>query len=75
MVVVSMSNKNFDEIINNIKSKKSNEETQEYLMKNLSSEQNKKLKEVLNDKEAIKKLLSTPKAQELLKKFREEKND
>ncbi len=70
-----MSNKNFDEIINNIKSKKSNEETQEYLMKNLSSEQNKKLKEVLNDKEAIKKLLSTPKAQELLKKFREEKND
>ncbi len=70
-----MSNKNFDEIINNIKSKKSNEETQEYLMKNLSSEQNKKLKEVLNDKEAIKKLLSTPKAQELLKKLREEKND
>ena len=75
MVVVSMSSKNFDEIINNIKSKKSNEETQEYLMENLSSEQNKKLKEVLNDKEAIKKLLSTPKAQELLKKFREEKND
>ena len=70
-----MNNKNFDELINNIKSKKSNEETQEYLMKNLSSEQNKKLKEVLNDKEAIKKLLSTPKAQELLKKFREEKND
>ena len=75
MVVGSMSNKNCDEIIDNIKSKKSNEETQEYLMKNLSSEQNKKLKEVLNDKEAIKKLLSTPKAQELLRKFREEKND
>lgn len=75
MVVVSMSNNNFDEIIKGIKSKKSNEETQDYLMKNLTPNQNKKLKEVLSDKEAIKKLLSTPKAQELLKKFTEDKND
>lgn len=75
MVVVSMSNKNFDEIIDNIKSKKSNEETQEYLMKNLSSKQSQKLKEILSDKEAVKKLLSTPKAQELLRKFTEDKND
>ncbi len=70
-----MSNKNFDEIINNIKSKKSKEETQEYLMKNLSSEQNQKLKEILSDRKSIEKLLSTPKAQELLKKFTEGKND
>lgn len=75
MVVVSMNNKKFDEIINNIKSKKSNEETQEYLKKNLSSEQNRKLKEILGDRKAIEKLLSTPKAQELLKKFTEDKND
>ena len=73
MVVVSMSNKNFDEIIDNIKSKKSNEETQEYLMKNLSAEQNQKLKEILSDRKSIEKLLSTPKAQELLKKFMEDK--
>ena len=75
MVVVSMSNRNFDEIINDIKSKKSKEETQEYLMKNLSSEQNQKLKEILSDRKSIEKLLSTPKAQELLKKFTEGKND
>ena len=74
MVVVSMSN-NFDELIKGIKSKKSKEETQDYLMKNLTPNQNKKLKEVLSDKEAVKKLLSTPMAQELLKKFTEDKND
>ena len=36
MVVVSMSNNNFDEIIKGIKSKKSDEETQDFLMKNLT---------------------------------------
>lgn len=70
-----MSNKNFDEIINNIKSKRSSKETEEYLKENLSTEQNQKLKEILSDKKAIEKLLSTPKAQELLKKFTEGKND
>lgn len=75
MVVVSMSNNNFDEIIKGIKSKKSDEETQDFLMKNLTPNQNKKLKEILSDKETVKKLLSTPKAQELLKRFTEDKND
>lgn len=70
-----MSNKNFDEIINNIKSKRSSKETEEYLKENLSTEQSQKLKEILSDKKAIEKLLSTPKAQELLKKFTEGKND
>ncbi len=70
-----MSNKNFDEIINNIKSKKSNEETKDYLMQNLNENQSKKLKEVLSDKSALEKLLSSPKAQELLKKFTEDKDD
>ena len=70
-----MSNKNFDEIINNIKAKRSSKETEEYLKKNLSTEQSQKLKEILSDKKAIEKLLSTPKAQELLKKFTEGKND
>ena len=75
MVVVSMSNNNFDEIIKGIKSKNSDEETQDFLMKNLTPNQNKKLKEILSDKETVKKLLSTPKAQELLKRFTEDKND
>lgn len=70
-----MSNMNFDELIKGIKSKKSKEETKEFLEKNLSPDQNKQLKDVLSDKEAIRRLLSTPKAQELLKKFTEGKND
>lgn len=70
-----MNNKNFDEIINNIKSKKLNKETKDYLMNNLDENQSKKLKEVLSDKSALQKLLSSPKAQELLKKFTEGKND
>ena len=70
-----MNNNNFDEIIKGIKSQKTDEETQDYLMKNLSPNQNKMLKEVLSDKETLKKILSTPKAQELLKKFAEGKND
>lgn len=75
MVVVSMNNNNFDEIIKGIKSQKTDEETQDYLMKNLSPNQSKMLKEVLSDKETLKKILSTPKARELLKKFTEDKND
>ena len=70
-----MYNKNFDEIISNIKAKKSSKETEEYLKSSLSAEQSHKLKEVLGDRKAIEKLLSTPKAQELLKKFTEDKND
>lgn len=75
MVVVAMSNKNFDEIINSIKSKKSNEEAQDYLMKNLSPNQSRKLQEVMSDRTALEQLLSTPKAQELLKRITEGKND
>ncbi len=70
-----MNNNNFNEIINSIKSKKSKEEAQDYLMKNLTPNQSKKLHEVMSDRTALEKLLSTPKAQELLKKFTEDKND
>ncbi len=68
-----MNNKNFDEIINGIKGKKSNAETEEYLKKNLTPTQTKKLNDVLSDKNALQQLLSTPKAQELLKRFTEDK--
>ncbi|MBQ8766943.1 MAG: hypothetical protein IJZ16_09070 [Clostridia bacterium] len=69
-----MSNKNFDEIIEKIKNKKSNDEAKEYLMNSLNSDQSKKLNELLSDKDALKSFLSSPKAQELLKRFTGDKN-
>ncbi len=70
-----MNNNNFNEIIKGIKSQKSDEEAQDYIMKNLSPNQTKQLKEVLSDKETLRKILSTPRARDLLKKFTEDKND
>lgn len=69
-----MSNKNFDEIIEQIKNKKSNDEAKEYLMNSLNSDQSNKLNELLSDKDALKSFLSSPKAQELLKRFTGGKN-
>lgn len=39
------------------------------LLNNLGPEQSEKVKQILSDKKAASKLLSTPKAKELLKKF------
>lgn len=39
------------------------------LLNNLGPEQSEKVKKILSDKKAASKLLSTPKAKELLKKF------
>ncbi len=64
-----MNNMNLDELINGIKSKKSDTETEEYIKKSLTPDQTKKLNEILSDKSALQKLLSSPKAQEILKKF------
>lgn len=75
MVVFSMSNNNFDEIVGKIKNQKDKTEAQDFLMKKLNPTQSKKLQEVMSDKDALSKLLSTPQAQELLKKFMEDKND
>ena len=44
-------------------------------MKNLNSSQTKKIQEVMSDRTALEQLLSTPQAQELLKKFTGDKND
>ncbi len=68
-----MNNNNFDEIISGIKEKKSNAEAEEYLKKNLTPNQTKKLNDILSDKSALQQLLSSPKAQELLKRFTEDK--
>lgn len=69
-----MSNNNFDEIINGIKGQNSKKGAEDYLMKQLSTDQSKRLQEVLSDRSALEKLLATPQAQELLKKFMGDKN-
>lgn len=45
----------------------------EFLSSNLSEQTAKKVKSVLSDKEAARKLLSTPQAKELMKKFSQNK--
>lgn len=75
MVVVSMSNNNFDEIINSIKSKNNQKDAENFLKDKLNESQTKKLKEVMSDRSALEQLLSTPQAKALLKKFMEDKND
>lgn len=69
-----MSNSNFDEIINGVKGQNSKKGVEDYLMKQLNPNQSKRLQEVLSDRNALEQLLSTPQAQELLKKFTEGKN-
>ena len=70
-----MNNNNFDEIVEKVKNQKDNAEAQDFLMKNLNPSQTKKLQEVMSDKNALAQMLSTPQAQELLKKFMGDKND
>ena len=48
---------------------KNNKTNVNNILSKLPQNQADKVKEILSDKEATKKLLSTPKAQELLKKF------
>ena len=75
MVVFSMSNNDFNEIVGKIKNQKDKTEAQDFLMKKLNPTQSKKLQELMSDKNALAQLLATPQAQELLRKFTEEKND
>ena len=70
-----MSNNNFDEIVEKMKNQKDNKEAQDCLMKKLNPTQSKKLQEVMSDRNALEKMLSTPQAQELLRKFMGDKND
>ncbi|MBR5203438.1 MAG: hypothetical protein IKW45_09250 [Clostridia bacterium] len=70
-----MSNNDFNEIVEKIKNQKDKTEAQDFLMKKLNPTQSKKLQELMSDKNALSQLLATPQAQELLRKFTEEKND
>ena len=75
MVVFSMNNENFNKIVDDMKKQKKRQDAQDYLMQQLKPDQSKRLQELLSDKNAIEKMLSTPQAQELLKKFTEGNND
>lgn len=61
--------KNMDNLIDEIKKSRAKKEVEDYLMKQLDSDQSKKLGEIMNDDNAINELLSTPQAQSLLKKL------
>ena len=69
-----MNNNNFDEIINGMKEQKSKKDAEDFLMKKLSPEQSRKLNKIMSDRVALEQMLSTPQAQELLKKLTEDKN-
>ncbi len=69
-----MNNKDFNEIINGVRGQGSKKAGEDYLKKNLTPSQSKRLQEVLSDKTAVEQLLSTPQAQELLRMFTEDKN-
>lgn len=70
-----MNNNNFDEIVEKMKKQKDKNEAQDFLRKSLNPSQTKRLQEIMSDKNALQQLLATPQAQELLKKFTEDKND
>ena len=69
-----MNNENFNKIVDDMKNQKSRQDAQDYLMKQLKPDQSKRLQELLSDKNAMEQMLSTPQAQELLKKFTEGNN-
>lgn len=64
-----MQNDNIDEIIDGIKSQKSQKGAEKFLKNKLSPEQSKKLSDVLSDENALKNLLSSDRAKELFKKL------
>ena len=62
--------KNFD--INELKNAAENGRVDDFIDKNLSGNAAKKVKQVLSDKNMMEKMLSTPEAKALFKKFTEE---
>ena len=57
--------------MNELKSAAENGRVDDFIDKNLTNEQAKKVKAVLSDKNTMEKMLSTPEAKALLKKFTE----
>lgn len=69
-----MQNDNLKNISDEAKKKKNEKELGEYLMSKLSKEQNSELNRILSDDNALKNLLSSEKAQNILKKLTGDKN-
>ncbi len=59
--------KNLDSLLNSSTSK---EDVEKYFNQNLSSDDKEKIKSVLSDKQKLNEILSSPFAQELIKKFK-----
>lgn len=55
--------------INELKKAAEGGNVDDFINKNLSAQASSKLKEILKDKDATQKLLSTPQAKELMQKF------
>ncbi|NLG92157.1 hypothetical protein [Caproiciproducens galactitolivorans] len=53
-----------------MQSKEENQKLLQSLLKQLSPEDKKKLDSILSDKTQVEKILSTPQAQEMMKKFK-----
>lgn len=70
-----MQDKGFmDKMINELKNKGTKKEAEDYLMQQLNPTQSQKLKEVLENEDAARELLSSPQAQSLLKKIMGDQN-
>lgn len=65
---------NFKDIINKDKKGKNEKELSEYLMSKLSKDQTNELNRILKDEKALNDLLSSEKAQNILKKLTGGKN-
>lgn len=65
---------NFNGILKSAEEKNDKNELGKYLMSKLSNEQSDKLNKILHDDKALKDLLSTDKAKEILKKLTGEKD-
>ncbi len=65
---------NFKDIINKDKTGKNEKELSEYLMSKLSKDQTNELNRILKDEKALNDLLSSEKAQNILKKLTGGKN-
>lgn len=58
-----------DNFLDEIKKGKAQKDVEDYLMKQLSTKQSKRLNEIMQSEEAMNELLNTPQAQNLLKKL------
>lgn len=60
---------NINNIVEGIKQQKTKKGAEEFLKSKLNPDQSERLNQVLRDENAMRDLLSSPQAQELLKKF------